>query len=61
MCKCLLCLNSADNLGNISLTTYLYDKPTNTTYKVLICGHERRNEMCEYLTIDLEGSWCTLL
>lgn len=46
-----------DNLGNISLTTYLHDKPTNTSYTIFICGHERRNEICEYLTIDLEGKF----
>ncbi|KAH3739879.1 uncharacterized protein LOC127850876 [Dreissena polymorpha] len=46
--------NYFNQLGNISLTTYLYDVPKNTSYTIEICGHERRNEICELLTIDLE-------
>ncbi|KAH3725237.1 hypothetical protein DPMN_051072, partial [Dreissena polymorpha] len=43
--------NYFNQLGNVSLTTYMYETP-NATYKILICGHERRNEICEYLTVD---------
>ncbi|XP_052242335.1 uncharacterized protein LOC127852420 [Dreissena polymorpha] len=46
--------NYYNQLGNISLTTYLYDTPKNKTYKIQICGHDRRNEICDYLTVELK-------
>ncbi|XP_052242339.1 uncharacterized protein LOC127852424 [Dreissena polymorpha] len=46
--------NYYNQLGNISLTTFTYDTPKNTTYRIQICGHERRNEICEILTVELK-------
>ena len=37
------------------MTTYLWDKEVNKTYRIHVCGHERRNEICEDLTVDVEG------
>ncbi|KAH3808570.1 uncharacterized protein LOC127836502 [Dreissena polymorpha] len=52
--------NYFNTLGNISLTTYLFDVDKNTSYSIFICGHERRNEICEYLTIDIE-EYCEIV
>ncbi|XP_060588388.1 uncharacterized protein LOC132743831 [Ruditapes philippinarum] len=46
--------NYYNQLGNITMTTYLWDKEVNKTYRIHVCGHERRNEICEDLTIDVE-------
>lgn len=37
------------------MTVHLSDKDVNKTYRIEICGHERRNEICADLTIDVEG------
>ncbi|XP_060592560.1 uncharacterized protein LOC132747251 [Ruditapes philippinarum] len=46
--------NTHNSMANITMTTFLWDKVVNKTYKIQICGHERRNEICEDLTIDIE-------
>ncbi|XP_060606303.1 cadherin-12-like [Ruditapes philippinarum] len=46
--------NYYNQLGNITMTTYLWDKEVNKTYKIHVCGHERRNEICEDLIVDVK-------
>ncbi|XP_052778433.1 uncharacterized protein LOC128215862 [Mya arenaria] len=47
--------NYFDSLGTITFTQFLKYEPKNSTYLIHICGHERRNEICEYLTVHLHG------
>ncbi|XP_052779443.1 protocadherin Fat 4-like isoform X2 [Mya arenaria] len=48
--------NYFDSLGNITLTQFLKYEPKNSTYLIHICGHERRNEICEYLTVHFHDN-----
>ena len=44
-----------DNRANITSTVYYHDMPA-STYYIYICGTERRNMICETLTVKIQGN-----